>query len=40
MEKFRPFCSRECRDRDLINWLDGTYAVPVVGDEEDEDPVE
>jgi endogenous inhibitor of DNA gyrase (YacG/DUF329 family) len=27
---FRPFCSRGCRDRDLLNWLDGRYAVPAV----------
>jgi endogenous inhibitor of DNA gyrase (YacG/DUF329 family) len=33
---FKPFCSRTCRDRDLINWLDGRYAVPAV--ETDEDP--
>ena len=23
-----PFCSQGCRDRDLLNWLGGTYAVP------------
>jgi endogenous inhibitor of DNA gyrase (YacG/DUF329 family) len=34
-QRFRPFCSRACRDRDLINWLDGVYAVPAVDDEED-----
>lgn len=23
-----PFCSAGCRDRDLLNWLGETYAVP------------
>jgi uncharacterized protein len=23
-----PFCSARCRDRDLLNWLEGGYAVP------------
>ncbi|MCJ2181649.1 DNA gyrase inhibitor YacG [Novosphingobium sp. 1949] len=23
-----PFCSKACRDRDLINWLDDGYALP------------
>ncbi len=23
-----PFCSQGCRDRDLLNWLGGAYAVP------------
>ena len=26
--EFRPFCSRGCRDRDLINWLGDAYRVP------------
>ncbi len=36
---FRPFCSKRCRDLDLAQWLDGSYAVPVVEEEgaEDED---
>ena len=24
----RPFCSQGCKDRDLLNWLDGGYRVP------------
>ncbi|HEU0097183.1 MAG TPA: DNA gyrase inhibitor YacG [Allosphingosinicella sp.] len=24
----RPFCSRGCRDRDLLNWLGDSYRVP------------
>lgn len=33
-ERFRPFCSRGCADRDLLNWLDGRYVAPA-GDEGD-----
>ena len=34
---FRPFCSRGCRDRDLLGWMDGGYRIPVRPDElEDE----
>ncbi len=25
---FRPFCSRGCRDRDLLAWLGDAYRVP------------
>ena len=28
-ERFRPFCSARCRDRDLLNWLGGRYAIPA-----------
>jgi uncharacterized protein len=35
--KFRPFCSARCRDRDLLNWLDGRYAIPAVEVEDDDD---
>ncbi len=28
--RYRPFCSAGCRDRDLLDWLDGRYAVPAV----------
>jgi len=40
--EFRPFCSRGCRDRDLVKWLDEGYRVPVrpSGDEEAMDPDE
>lgn len=27
-QKHRPFCSRGCRDRDLLNWLGDAYRVP------------
>ena len=33
--RFRPFCSARCRDRDLLQWLNGAYAIPVVDDEAD-----
>jgi endogenous inhibitor of DNA gyrase (YacG/DUF329 family) len=36
--RLRPFCSARCRDQDLINWLDGRYAVPAVETEEDGAP--
>ena len=36
--RFKPFCSRGCRDQDLLHWLDGAYAVPAVEVEvEDQD---
>jgi endogenous inhibitor of DNA gyrase (YacG/DUF329 family) len=33
--RFRPFCSAGCRGRDLLAWLDGSYAVPAVDAEDD-----
>jgi endogenous inhibitor of DNA gyrase (YacG/DUF329 family) len=27
-EKYAPFCSARCRDRDLANWFSEDYAVP------------
>ena len=33
VQEFRPFCSRGCRDRDLIGWVEGRYRVPVASDE-------
>lgn len=24
----KPFCSRGCKDRDLLKWLGGGYAIP------------
>lgn len=24
----KPFCSRGCKDRDLLNWLDEGYRIP------------
>ena len=34
---FRPFCSKRCRDQDLLNWLSGRYAVPAVETDADDD---
>ena len=30
-----PFCSRGCRDRDLLQWLSDGYRLPVSPDAED-----
>lgn len=30
MPEHKPFCSRKCKDVDLLNWLNGSYAVPAV----------
>ena len=27
--EFKPFCSRGCKDRDLLNWLGEGYRVPA-----------
>jgi len=32
----RPFCSRRCRLVDLNRWMTGSYVVPVVEDDDDE----
>ncbi len=32
-----PFCSPRCADIDLGRWLSGSYAIPVVNDDDDED---
>jgi endogenous inhibitor of DNA gyrase (YacG/DUF329 family) len=34
--EFRPFCSRGCKDRDLLNWLGEAYRVPARVDEEED----
>ena len=28
-EEYRPFCSRGCKDRDLLAWLGEGYRLPV-----------
>ncbi len=30
--RYRPFCSRRCRDRDFLNWLDERYRLPAAED--------
>lgn len=32
--KHKPFCSDRCRIVDLGRWLNGSYAVPAVEDDE------
>jgi uncharacterized protein len=34
--RFRPFCSKRCKELDLLRWLNEDYRVPVV----EEDPLE
>ena len=31
-----PFCSRGCRDRDLLQWLSDGYAIPVRAEESED----
>lgn len=31
----RPFCSRGCKDRDLLKWLDEGYRIPAGGSDDD-----
>ena len=31
--KFRPFCSKPCKDADFIKWSDEQYKIPVPEDE-------
>ncbi len=33
---YRPFCSKRCSDVDLGRWLNGSYAIPLVEEEPDE----
>ena len=37
VEAYRPFCSKRCADVDLARWLGGTYAIPVVETDPEED---
>jgi uncharacterized protein len=32
----KPFCSRGCKDRDLLNWLGEAYAIPDKPHEEED----
>jgi hypothetical protein len=32
-----PFCSRGCKDRDLLNWLGEAYRVPALDDGPEEE---
>lgn len=28
-QKYKPFCSKRCADRDLGKWLNESYAIPA-----------
>ena len=34
---YRPFCSKCCADIDLNRWFTGSYAIPAVEGEEDDE---
>ena len=36
--EFAPFCSKRCRDRDLLRWLDDGYAIPGPPADPEADP--
>jgi endogenous inhibitor of DNA gyrase (YacG/DUF329 family) len=36
-ERVKPFCSKRCADVDLHRWLSGSYAIPVLEDEEEDE---
>ncbi len=36
-ERWRPFCSKRCADIDLGRWLSGSYAIPAVEADDEED---
>lgn len=36
VREFAPFCSRGCRDRDLLGWMGETYRIAGRSTEEDE----
>jgi endogenous inhibitor of DNA gyrase (YacG/DUF329 family) len=35
-ETYRPFCSKRCADVDLGRWLNGSYAIPVTEDDDED----
>lgn len=36
-KEFFPFCSPGCKDRDLLNWLGGAYAIAGSANMSDDD---
>ena len=34
---FEPFCSKRCADVDLSKWLSGSYAIPSVNAEKEDE---
>ena len=37
IEEHAPFCSKRCRDRDLLQWLEDGYALPGPPAEREDD---
>ncbi len=37
-QRYRPFCSARCRDRDLNKWLNDGYAIPAA--DPDDEPMD
>jgi endogenous inhibitor of DNA gyrase (YacG/DUF329 family) len=33
--RYRPFCSANCKNIDLLNWVKGRYFIPVSKEEEE-----
>lgn len=29
VEEWKPFCSKFCKDKDLLNWANGAYSIPA-----------
>lgn len=36
VEEFAPFCSRACKNTDLLRWINGVYKIPTEEPVEDE----
>ena len=39
-QKYRPFCSKRCADVDLARWMSGSYTVPSMREESEEEAME
>ncbi|WP_460273921.1 DNA gyrase inhibitor YacG [Celeribacter sp. ULVN23_4] len=37
VKAYRPFCSKRCADIDLAKWMNGSYAVPSMREEDPEE---
>jgi hypothetical protein len=38
--KYRPFCSKECKNRDFVNWAGELYKIPSKGNQLEQDNTE
>jgi uncharacterized protein len=36
VKEFDPFCSRYCKNKDLLSWLKEAYTIPVNNPEDEE----